>query len=75
MNVLIITVISHSYLSQHSLHLIYRDLKSSNVLLDEDMSVKLADLGSARGVARNMTKMGGTPAWMAPELFFNQQCR
>ncbi|CAA7402306.1 unnamed protein product [Spirodela intermedia] len=57
-----------SYL--HSQGILHRDLKSENLLLAEDMSVKVADFGiscleSQCGDAKGFT---GTYRWMAPEM-------
>ncbi|KAM3345579.1 hypothetical protein ACQJBY_020211 [Aegilops geniculata] len=57
-----------SYL--HSQGILHRDLKSENVLLGEDMSVKVADFGiscleSQCGSGKGFT---GTYRWMAPEM-------
>ncbi|CAM0879454.1 unnamed protein product [Alopecurus aequalis] len=57
-----------SYL--HSQGILHRDLKSENVLLGADMSVKVADFGiscleSQCGSAKGFT---GTYRWMAPEM-------
>lgn len=58
----------------HSRHIIHRDLKSPNVLLDDNGRAKICDFGYSR-VADDtdvMTKNVGTPHWMAPELLDNQ---
>jgi serine/threonine protein kinase len=57
-----------SYL--HSQGILHRDLKSENILLGEDMSVKVADFGiscleSQCGSGKGFT---GTYRWMAPEM-------
>ena len=58
-----------SYL--HSQGIIHRDLKPQNMLLTREDQVKIADFGAAvlTGGGAKVLAAGGTPAFMAPELF------
>lgn len=52
----------------HSRGIIHRDIKTANVLFDEDGEPYLSDFGSARMMAATFTSsFAGTPNYMAPE--------
>jgi NIMA (never in mitosis gene a)-related kinase len=52
----------------HANHVAHRDIKLENVLLDDALTFKLGDLGSARRIDVMLTSFAGTPMYMAPEV-------
>ncbi|XP_066038637.1 serine/threonine-protein kinase PAK 3-like [Chamaea fasciata] len=59
----------------HSKHVIHRDVKSHNILLGSDGSVKLADFGLFAQLLPEQSRQSSvarTPGWMAPEVMKDQ---
>ncbi|KNC74957.1 CAMK/CAMKL protein kinase, partial [Sphaeroforma arctica JP610] len=53
----------------HKGHVVHRDIKPDNVMLDEDMNVKLADWGFSNISTDLLSTHCGTPYYASPELF------
>lgn len=59
-------VLAFQYLQ--SIHIIYRDLKPENLLIDTDGHMKITDFGFAKVVEDRTWTLCGTPEYLAPEI-------
>eukprot|EP00698_Gefionella_okellyi_P003807 TRINITY_DN13538_c0_g1_i1.p1 TRINITY_DN13538_c0_g1~~TRINITY_DN13538_c0_g1_i1.p1 ORF type:complete len:363 (-),score=62.01 TRINITY_DN13538_c0_g1_i1:63-1151(-) len=68
------TALAMNYLHLCKPPIIHRDLKSANLLIADDWTVKLSDFGLSRllDTQQHMTRVG-TTAWTAPEVLSNQR--
>mmetsp|Transcript_10375 Transcript_10375/g.21429 ORF Transcript_10375/g.21429 Transcript_10375/m.21429 type:complete len:837 (+) Transcript_10375:96-2606(+) len=56
----------------HRRHILYRDLKPENVLLDSDGYTVIVDLGFAKVVKEKTYTFCGTPLYLAPEIIMQK---
>ncbi|PIN13140.1 Serine/threonine protein kinase [Handroanthus impetiginosus] len=60
-------------------HIIHRDMKSSNVLLDENLEARVSDFGMARLMSAmdthlSVSTLAGTPGYVPPEYYQCFRC-
>jgi len=64
-----------NYLHRSSPPVVHRDLKSPNLLVDKNWTVKVCDFGLSRikhNTFLTSKSSAGTPEWMAPEVLRNE---
>lgn len=59
-------ILAFQYL--HNIHIVYRDLKPENLLIDTDGHLKITDFGFAKVVEDRTWTLCGTPEYLAPEI-------
>ncbi|KAK7410851.1 hypothetical protein VNO78_02005 [Psophocarpus tetragonolobus] len=60
-------------------HIIHRDMKSSNVLIDADLEARVSDFGMARLMSAmdthlSVSTLAGTPGYVPPEYYQSFRC-
>ncbi|XP_027358751.1 LEAF RUST 10 DISEASE-RESISTANCE LOCUS RECEPTOR-LIKE PROTEIN KINASE-like 1.3 [Abrus precatorius] len=75
LNIAVETADALAYL--HASDVIHRDVKSNNILLDDEFGVKVADFGLSRLFPSNVTHVStapqGTPGYVDPEYYQSYQ--
>ncbi len=62
-----------AYLHGHSPPILHRDLKSLNILIDDNWRAKVADFGMTKFAEDGTMTQCGSPLWMAPEMIQNKK--
>lgn len=57
----------------HSLKIVHGDIKPSNLLLDKNNNLKIADFGCSKQINYPINYLIGTPIYMSPELINHNQ--
>ena len=71
----IIRQVSESLNAVHEHNILHRDIKPGNILMTDDICLKLTDFGIAKVLNSNLTmtkEILGSPAYMPPEAFDSQ---
>jgi serine/threonine protein kinase/tetratricopeptide (TPR) repeat protein len=71
----IISQIAEGLKAAHKKGIVHRDIKSSNIMINNEGAVKIMDFGLAKVGTSNITKVGltiGTAAYMSPEQATNE---
>jgi len=67
----------HGLFDLHDKKIVHRDFKSLNLLVTKDYRVRVCDFGLSRSTSKDLetfTKLRGTMAYLAPEVFTGTPC-